>query len=319
VLQDKIKTDYNISVADVFQHAAAQLTVCSQSLILLSLTRYTTKKDRWTPTWVPSWHALSGPESVEEWRYRSLRLVQHDYFSTCGEHNMKFEIVGRSVLKLSGTRIDHVAGKGSVTALSDPKLEDVLQQNRDWGLLCVLDTDDRSRYIAGGKASEAYWRTQANDIYLGKAESRRRCRTKDHKTYLEWLHELENSTAAYWKSDLANSFHISFKEACIGRRFFVTKKGYFGIGPAELEEGDEIYIIAGGNHPFALRPSSESRPDTFELIGDCYVHAIMDGEAVSDNGPGRESLEEGNCEELYGGKQPDHDLPLRDFHDVFIV
>jgi hypothetical protein len=318
-IASKIKPDYNLSVTDVFQDAATQLTVCSQSLILFSLTRYTTKKDRWAPTWVPSWHALSGLESIQEWDNRARRLTQHDYFSTCGEHKMKFEVVGRDFLKLSGTRLDYVASKGSTAAPCDPTLGEILQQHREWLTLCALDIHDRSRYIAGGKASEAYWRTLANDIYLGTAELRRRCQTMDHKAYLEWLHELENSKAACWESDLANSFHISFREACTGRRFFVTKKGYFGIGPAELEEGDEIYILAGGKHPFALRPSSESRPDTFELVGDCFVHGIMDGEAVSDNDPSRKSLEEGSCKELYSGQPPDPDLPLRNFHDVFIV
>ncbi|PMD57267.1 uncharacterized protein K444DRAFT_483861, partial [Hyaloscypha bicolor E] len=67
-----------------------------------------------------------------------------------------------------------------------------------------------------------------------------------------------------------------------GRRFFVTKKGYFGIGPAELEEGDEIYILAGGKVPLVLRPLPESQPNTFELVGDCYVHGVMDGEAVTE-------------------------------------
>jgi hypothetical protein len=246
-------------------------------------------------------------------------LTQHDYFSACAERTIKFENVGRGLLKLSGTKLDHVQTKGSVGSRSDSTLEDVLEQHREWRLLCDLDIHDRSCYIGGSKASDAYWRTLVNDIYIGIGELRRRCQTKDHRAHLEWLHELENSTSSYWESDLANSFHISFNEACNGRRFFVTKKGYFGIGPAELEEGDEIYILAGGKLPFVLRPLPESQPDTFELVGDCYVHGIMDGEAVSGHGSGRESVEESSGEEFYADQASDPDLPLRDSHDVFIV
>ncbi len=51
----------------------------------------------------------------------------------------------------------------------------------------------------------------------------------------------------------------------------------------------------------------------FELVGDCYVRSITDGEAVFDHVPARESLEAGSCEVLYGGRPADPDLPLRDF------
>lgn len=56
-IASKIRPGYNMPVADVFQDAATQPTLCSHSLTLFSLTQYTTKKDRWTPTWVPSWYA----------------------------------------------------------------------------------------------------------------------------------------------------------------------------------------------------------------------------------------------------------------------
>ncbi|MCJ1436819.1 hypothetical protein MMC27_006201 [Xylographa pallens] len=318
-IASRIKPDYNMSVADVFQDAATQVTLCSQSLILFSLTQYMAKENRWTPTWVPSWNALSGLESLEEWSNRSRRLVQHDYFSSCAGHNMQFEVVNYSILKLFGSRLDHVASMSSDSAPHDPTLSEVLQIHQEWRLLCNLGIDNELRYVAGGKASEAYWRTLINGVYTGSGESRRRCQTSDYKAYLEWLYELENSTTAYWDSDLANSFHISYTEACLGRRFFVTKKGYFGIGPAELEEGDEVYILAGGKHPFALRPSLGLQPNTFELVGDCYVHGVMDGEAVSDQSRGQKTMEKEKCEELPRRQSRDLDLPLHDFHNVFIV
>ena len=318
-IASRIKPDYKMSICDVFQDAATQLTLCSQSLILFSLTRYMAKESRSTPTWVPSWNALSGLEALEEWSNRSRRLIQHDYFSSCAEHNMKFEVVEKNISKLFGTRFDHVRSISSDSAPCDPTLAEVLKLHQEWKLLCNPETNDVLRYVAGGDAGEAYWRTLLNDIYKGVGESRRRCQTGDHKAYLEWLYELEHLTTAYWASDLANSFHISFTEACIGRRFFVTKKGYFGIGPAELEEGDEIYILAGGKHPFALRPSFGTQPDTFELVGDCYVHGIMDGEAVFDQSRNRKTMEEEKCEELQSRQSRDLDLPLRDFHNVFIV
>jgi hypothetical protein len=320
-IASRINPDYNMSVADVFQDATIQLTACSQSLVLFSLTQYTTIKNRRNPTWVPVWHALTGLEAME-WSNRALRLTRYAYFSACAGHPMKLEVIGRSFLKLSGAQLDQVQIMGSVTMPEDSTMENILEQHQEWRLLCGLDIHDHSRYIAGGKASDGYWKTLINDIYTDmakKGEPRRRCQTRDHKAYLEWLHELKDSASAYWESDLTVSFHYSFREACSGRRFFVTKKGYFGIGPAELEEGDEIYILAGGKLPFVLRPLPESQPDTFELVSDCYVHGIMDGEAVSGHGSGRVNRWKKAVVESFTQTKRDPDLPLRDFHDVFLV
>ena len=64
---------------------------------------------------------MTEPESREEWGDRVIYLGHHDFFSACGEHKLKFEIVDRDILKLSGTRLDRVGRKGDV-ALFDARL-----------------------------------------------------------------------------------------------------------------------------------------------------------------------------------------------------
>jgi hypothetical protein len=44
----------------------------------------------------------------------------------------------------------------------------------------------------------------------------------------------------------------------------------------EARPGDIIAVLAGGNVPYVLRPGTEI--GEYELIGECYVHGIMDGE-----------------------------------------
>ncbi|KAK5652674.1 hypothetical protein OQA88_10268 [Cercophora sp. LCS_1] len=60
------------------------------------------------------------------------------------------------------------------------------------------------------------------------------------------------------------------------RRAFSTADGYLGIGPASLEEGDGLFILAGADYPFVLREIDGG----YEVIGEAYVHGIMHGEAV---------------------------------------
>jgi hypothetical protein len=65
----------------------------------------------------------------------------------------------------------------------------------------------------------------------------------------------------------------------INRRFFVTQKGFMGTGPTSLQKVDAIGILCGGVAPFALRRKLRE----YEVIGPCYVHGIMTGEAIPDD------------------------------------
>lgn len=65
----------------------------------------------------------------------------------------------------------------------------------------------------------------------------------------------------------------------IDRRFFITQKGFIGTGPTSLQKGDVIAILCGGVVPFVLRPSFRE----YGVIGPCYVHGIMTGEAMPDD------------------------------------
>lgn len=64
------------------------------------------------------------------------------------------------------------------------------------------------------------------------------------------------------------------------RRFAVTSsKGYYILGPEALREGDAIVVLRGGRTPFVLRGTGEGR---WRLLGECYVHGIMNGEGFGD-------------------------------------
>ncbi|KAJ3545639.1 hypothetical protein NM208_g2414 [Fusarium decemcellulare] len=74
--------------------------------------------------------------------------------------------------------------------------------------------------------------------------------------------------------------------ATLNRRLFFTKKGYMGLGPATMKAGDAAYVFAGGHMPFIVRHAKErdvpkvGMRNCHELIGDCYIHGIMDGEVM---------------------------------------
>ncbi len=65
--------------------------------------------------------------------------------------------------------------------------------------------------------------------------------------------------------------------ASSGRVFARTAKGYFVLGPKVLARGDRICVLWGGKMCFCLRPLDQGR---FLLVGECYVHGLMNGEAI---------------------------------------
>ena len=65
------------------------------------------------------------------------------------------------------------------------------------------------------------------------------------------------------------------------RVFFLTKAGnernaLFGLAPPKAETDDVVCIFYGCSVPVLIRPAD----DGFTFIGECYVHGMMDGEAI---------------------------------------
>ncbi|KAJ8119134.1 hypothetical protein OPT61_g13 [Boeremia exigua] len=59
--------------------------------------------------------------------------------------------------------------------------------------------------------------------------------------------------------------------------FFVTSQGLPGMGPHDVQAGDEIYAVAGCKALVVLRPSSDERPT---VVGLCFVDRWMYGRAT---------------------------------------
>ncbi|KAL1600661.1 hypothetical protein SLS60_007049 [Paraconiothyrium brasiliense] len=73
-------------------------------------------------------------------------------------------------------------------------------------------------------------------------------------------------------------FSVQARQACHGRRFFVTDGGLFGLGPAAMRTGDMCCVFVGARVPFVVRSTGISR--RYKVIGECYLHGFMEGEVV---------------------------------------
>ncbi|KAE9373588.1 hypothetical protein N431DRAFT_407221 [Stipitochalara longipes BDJ] len=73
--------------------------------------------------------------------------------------------------------------------------------------------------------------------------------------------------------DISESFRVAY--SC--RRLFRTKKNYLGIAAQSLEKGDGVWVLAGAAVPLILRPAKDGG---WTLVGEAYIHGIMNGEVV---------------------------------------
>lgn len=62
------------------------------------------------------------------------------------------------------------------------------------------------------------------------------------------------------------------------RRLFITDTGYMGLAHRSSLIGDKIYVLMGGDMPFAMRQISGTK---FAFQGESYVHGLMDGEMLA--------------------------------------
>jgi len=59
------------------------------------------------------------------------------------------------------------------------------------------------------------------------------------------------------------------------RGFAITRRGWFVVGPDIMEAGDVVVVLYGGRTPFLIRRRAGG---TWMLVGECYVHGMMNGE-----------------------------------------
>lgn len=84
---------------------------------------------------------------------------------------------------------------------------------------------------------------------------------------------------------------------CIGRlihfvwsrRLVTTEKGYIGVAPRPVQRGDSVAVLLGCSSPLILRPSRDGKKERFEIVAECIVQEIMNGEVV-------EGIQSGKCQ-----------------------
>jgi hypothetical protein len=213
------------------------------------------------------------------------------------------------ILSLQGHILDTISHLGPVHSYTE--------HNRGLGandeaITVVLNSHLSSRRLAIQYASdpyrptnqplqEAFWRTLVGDTALSRpapAELGRGCRlwerimvnTVDPAGMNADLVDGTNGEPGVDEIKAMGQMQEAFRETlvwnstrsycCTGRRFCVAGRGYLAMVPPGTEEGDSLVILYGLHTPFVLREVPGEGPKRFVMVGEAYVHGVMDGEAM---------------------------------------
>lgn len=229
------------------------------------------------PSWVGDWIGSIMP-SQQSW----LGVDGSEIYSAGGTSIPKVRMGSREdVLVVSGSLVGVISrvGKGAVI-------------REDLGLLfplavnLTLDEADLifnsvSPYPTGESIFDVKWQTL---IANKTAEENTKAPEQYGMQYLIWRKLIKGMVLAptpQQKMDMSppevlGYFHslVVVQNYKVGR----TSGGYVGLVPLAAEVGDVIAVFEGGRVPFVLRGSVES-PGMYRLVGGCYVHGMMNGEA----------------------------------------
>ncbi|OCL13179.1 hypothetical protein AOQ84DRAFT_261660, partial [Glonium stellatum] len=74
----------------------------------------------------------------------------------------------------------------------------------------------------------------------------------------------------------------------VSRVMILSKDGYVCLAPSGVRVDDIIVVLLGASVPFILRRIiGNLEHEEYELIGEAYVHGIMDGEILEEWRAGR--------------------------------
>jgi hypothetical protein len=242
------------------------------------------------PSWVPDW---SRTTSASPLRLRNSISVPADrqmsatddilIYKTCGNTRPSLrQSTVEDALILRGILFDKVKD------CSGKPGHHFLEGNRGpiYDCLRLVKSSKVCRYKSENDRSQAFLRTLVADVVHG-----RRATESDARALDDWVMLKQDHLGVEELSDrikLSANLVEAVSAAWNGRQFFMSEKGYMGLAPITTRVGDAVCILFGGQVPFILRERDDF---AHSMIGECYVHGIMDGEAIGNTRNKRDTVE----------------------------
>jgi heterokaryon incompatibility protein (HET) len=278
------KPDYEKPIAEVFEEVTKFFIQSDKNLDILCIADRGGQLD--LPSWVPNF-ALS--------ELNTSQILVHDEYSAGGrepevswEANSKMRVKGILVDEVlttfipTGAILQHEVRNIEIFAtdiltrlFSSEEAHKRLHKNGELWRTLIMDKDIRSRRVKSPADQKLGF---GFELSFGRI---------DPTISLDELYKLKEAQNGGYEAlrPYFDPYMINFVQTFgqdVGahkRCFFITQSGFIGVGPHGSKKGDHVVVIYGASVPFVLREKEEQ---IYHLVGQCYVHGIMQGEALKD-------------------------------------
>jgi hypothetical protein len=312
ICRDPVEVDYGASVHDVYLNAAKALYERGAIHLLLHAAGIRdclepTSIASKLPSWVPDWtNAPKYGRLRDSGKWGKLKE-----FNAGGKVEPKVKIKRGRVLALRGLCIDVIDELGPV--LFDATMPAGRWTSDEMFQLATKYEKFWKQLVNNPYTTDPYPHS-TQDQSLREAFRRTICTDKDWFRWIESPDEFYNLFPD-WEEKI-KSFLVEFgepfpggreamyellksmdrvteqvKSSCGGRQLFITKKGYVGLCPPYALREDIISITPGIHVPLVLRPvntanvkgsrKAKCATKRYKFVGECYMHGVMNGEALS--------------------------------------
>src|SRR5690242_15785457 len=292
-LLQELRADYSKTVEEVYIDVAkrALLGDPEESLITLAAIQH-----RELPTEpginlendLPSW--------VPDWRHFEDHIMSEPVSPHCAHGNRTFRVsIDGNKLSVRGCRVDVIDVCSKPLQWKefhyDPSRKDLAIASL-WTDVCgKADFEIDSRYMDDPNNDSALFAYLQTISTGGIATALRECRRYSDVSKEElFARGLAYLTKALGQSRIISPVVQQMAEggdaynwsrdsdcAAFNRVFARTQQGRYVLGPRLMQSGDIVCVLYGGKMPFILRSWFN---DEFLLVGECYVHGLMEGQAI---------------------------------------
>jgi len=313
----RIKTNYELATSEVYTKVAKEILEASDTLDILSISKVRTNVPigkrslaarradpspvPGLPSWVPDW---SVPATGGEICFKGHGGSYFWVFNAARNQKTP-KVVGFNgiILELSGFAFDRISEVGevmqsdSIAPSADMSPEEQVMADLHAKLAIydgwrrIAQCDSALPYPTGEDRYDAYVKTLFLDK-LPPGESLENAKEFEMDGHRFYQRSNENNplvnifSALFGFSVGAMPYRAGAHKALAGcrtactdmRRMIRTRDGYIGLAAPMVEHGDGVVLVKGGRMPLILRKTGRN----LTLIGDCYIHGIMQGEAFNE-------------------------------------
>ena len=275
---ESIMPDYRVSYHHVYRSVVIANIMKTRKLDILAAVEHKSPTFDEFPSWVPVWNRAQQASSLGS-------AVRSHYKASEGYPFIPRNSSDEDCLIAQGLVCDTIS---QLTAVMNPeefypreRAQEPTAAFHPW-----IDSMSRTQLYPTGESPEvAYSLTLVANATRGMAPA--------HEVLPQHLADFSAYLYDYFKIGMPEkyisrelhaaakdgdgaSFAVAARNMCNGRRFFITSKGYTGIGPAALRQHDLVCVLFGGRTPFVLKKEE----DSYRFLGEAYVHGLMNGEAI---------------------------------------